>query len=183
MTSASIVTIRVAAVLYTPTTPATAILGPFARVIAGRGFRVGGIVQEMLFDTDGHKDGLDAIEIDTGRRIPINRPTKSDRIHGTCSLDHSALAESSGAIRRAVGERMDLIVIEKFGEQEQNGRGLAAEILAAISEGLPTLVLVPAIALEEWTRFTGGAGDLLPCRPEALDGWWDEINDHGNCVK
>jgi len=162
-----------AAILYTPTTEETSILGPFAKALNERGYKVGGIVQEMLFDEDGAKAGLDAIEVDTGLRIPINRPTKSDKANGTCSLDHAALAESTSAIRRAIENRMDLIVIEKYGDQEKKGGGLADEILAAMAEGIPVLTLVPAISLEEWNRFSGGLTQLLPCSEEAIWAWWD----------
>ncbi|MHA1597519.1 MAG: DUF2478 domain-containing protein [Alphaproteobacteria bacterium] len=161
-----------AALLYTPSTPVTALLGPFSEKLKSEGVRVGGIVQEMLIDEDGHKVGLDAIEVDTGVRIAINRPTKSDIDNHNCSLNPSALAETTGAIRRAISENMDLIVIEKFGNQEKAGDGLANEIIAAMAEGIPTVVLVPALSLEEWTRFTGGMADLLVCSTDALNDWW-----------
>ena len=166
-----------AALLYTPSTPVTALLGPFSEKLKADGVRVGGIVQEMLIDEDGHKVGLDAIEVDSGRRIAINRPTKSDVDNHNCSLDRAALAETTGAIRRAIADKMDLIVIEKFGDREKAGDGLSDEIIAAMAEGIPTIVLVPAISLEEWTRFTGGMADLLACTPDALENWWRAVRE------
>ncbi len=166
--------IRAAAVLYTPETTAEFVLARFAEELKSQGLKVGGLVQEFLTDDEGNRIGLDAIEVDTGIRIPINRPTESDKINGVCSLDRSALTESTGALRRAIADKVDLIVVEKFGEQEQNGSGLADEILSAMSEGIPTLVLVPAIALEEWNKFSGGMTDLLPCSPEAVRRWWKD---------
>ncbi|HJN25682.1 MAG TPA: DUF2478 domain-containing protein [Rhodospirillales bacterium] len=164
--------IRAAAVLYTTETTAEFVLSNFADELKAKGMRVGGLVQEFLTDDEGNRIGLDAIEVDTGARIPINRPTQSDRINGVCSLDRSALTESTSALRRAIADKVDLIVVEKFGEQEQKGSGLADEILAAMAEGIPTVVLVPAIALEEWTKFSGGMADLLPCSPDAVRRWW-----------
>jgi len=170
---------RAAALLYTPSTPVTSLLGPFSERLKADGVRVGGIVQEMLIDDGGHKVGLDAIEVDTGARIAINRPSKSDIDNHNCTLDVAALAETTGAIRRAISESMDLIVIEKFGDKEKEGGGLADEIIAAMAEGIPTVVLVPALSLEEWTAFTGGMADLLVCTPDALDGWWRSVSDAG----
>ncbi len=165
--------VRAAAVLYTPDTKAEFVLAGFADELKARGLSVGGLVQEFLTDGNGERIGLDAIEVDTGQRIPINRPTESDKVNGVCSLDRSALTESTGALRRAIANRVDLLVVEKFGEQEQNGGGLADEILAAMAEGIPTLVLVPAAALETWNAFSGGMADLLPCSPEAVRRWFN----------
>lgn len=170
---------RAAALLYTPSTPVTSLLGPFSERLKADGVRVGGIVQEMLVDEGGHKVGLDAIEVDTGSRTAINRSSRSNMDNHNCTLDTAALTETTGAIRRAIAENMDLIVIEKFGDREKEGGGLADEIIAAMAEGIPTIVLVPALSLEEWTRFTGGMADLLVCTTDALDDWWRSVNGDG----
>lgn len=164
--------IRAAAVVYGPGTMAEFVLAGFAEELKSQGQEVGGLVQEFLYDSDNKRIGLDAIEIDTGKRIPINRPTESDRINGVCSLDRSALAESTEALRRAIDKKVDLIMVEKFGEQEQQGKGLADEILAAMAEGIPTLVLVPASALDQWKAFCGGMADEIPCTADAIRKWW-----------
>jgi uncharacterized protein (DUF4213/DUF364 family)/nucleoside-triphosphatase THEP1 len=169
-------TIRAGAVLYTAGTAHRSVLSEFAAELKSRGWRLGGVVQKTLYDADGTRRGIDAVEVDTGRRIPISRPTKHDLAAGTCTLDRSALAEATNAVRRAVEEGMDLVVVDKFGEREQEGDGLADEILEAIAEGVPTLVSVPAAALERWIRFTGGMGDLVAPDMEALWRWWGPHN-------
>ena len=164
--------IRAAAVVFGRGNTAEFVLAGFAEELKSQGLKVGGLVQEFLYDENHDRIGLDAIEIDTGKRIPINRPTESDMINGVCSLDRSALAESTEALRRAIDNKFDLIIVEKFGEQEQGGKGLADESLAAMAEGIPTLVLVPASALEQWNAFSGGMADQIPCSAEALQDWW-----------
>lgn len=161
-----------AAVVYGPRTADRSLLARFARELRERGFRVGGLVQAASLDGGGAKIGFDAIEVDTGRRIPISRPTASQRRAGECGLDTAALADASGALRRAVAERMDLVVVEKFGDQESSGGGFADELLAAMAEGLPTIASVPAAALEDWNLFSGGLGELLPYDEAALWRWW-----------
>ena len=167
--------IRAAAVLYTPEMTERSVLAAFAEEQKTKGLKVGGLVQQDHLDDQGIKDGIDAIAVDTGEHIPLKRPTESDFINGVCSLDHSALTESTGALRRAINNKADLIIVEKFGEQEQKGAGLADEILSAMAEGIPILILVPASALEQWNRFSGGLADLLPYSPEAIGRWWDGI--------
>jgi len=164
--------IRAAAVLYTAKTEEASVLASFARELMAQGHKVGGVVQEFVYDDQGLNIGIDTIAIDTGERIAINRPTQSDKINHACSLDHAALTESTGALRRAIEGRYELMVVEKFGEQEQKGGGMADEILTAMAEGIPVLILVPALALEEWNHFSGGLSDLLPCSPEAVRRWW-----------
>ncbi len=160
------------AVLYTRKTEDRGALARFAEQLRARNWRVGGIVQEILYDKNGVKIGMDAIEVDTGRRVPIGRPTPGQIADGSCALDKSRLAESAGALHRAIDQRLDLIVVEKFGEQEQKNEGLAQEILTAMAGGIPTLVAVPATALEDWNHLSGGLSVLLACEEAALWHWW-----------
>ncbi len=164
-----------AATFYPNSNRDRGLLGRFAIELKKDGVLVGGLVQKAMFDDKGGKHGLDAVELDTGRHIPINRPTRSQIIHGECSLDAAALAESSAAIRRAIEMPADLIIIEKFGDQEQKGKGLTAEILGAMAEGIPTLVAVPEDAADIWNEFSGGLAAAVPFEMEALREWWKAI--------
>lgn len=147
----------------------------FVEELRGQDVRVYGLIQEVLRDGTGKNIGIDMIEIDTGRRIPINRPTKENLENHTCSLNTSALAESTEALRRAVREGADLIVLQKFGEQEQKGQGLNDEILAAIAEEIPLLIAVPEFALELWRERTGDLGDTLRYDLDSFRQWWQGI--------
>ncbi len=164
--------IRIGGVLYTHDTNHRSILGDFAKEIARRGWKVGGVVQELLFDEKGERCGVDAVEVDTGERYPISRPTEESMISKTCTLDHAALTDATRPLRNAVNNEVDLMVVEKFGEQEREGSGLADDILTAVADGIPTLVAVPAAEVEKWNEFSGYMGDLLPSYTEALWRWW-----------
>jgi len=164
--------IALAGALYPSRERELGVLRTFASEVMADGWRVGGIVQEVLKDPDGETIGIDAIELDTGHRFAINRPTESDRVNKTCSLDPSALAEASGALDRAIRSHMDLVVVEKYGEQEQQGDGLADEILRAVSEGIPTLVAVPNGVRDVWREFTGDMGEELSFDMDSFRDWW-----------
>jgi len=166
--------ISLAGALYPSRQRELGVLRAFAEEVRAAGWRVGGIVQEVLKDADDMTIGIDAIELDTGHRFAINRPTDSDRINKTCSLDPAVLAEASGALDRAIRSHMDLIIVEKFGEQEQQGGGLADEILRAVSEGIPTLVAVPDGVREVWREFTGDLGEELSFEMESFRAWWQQ---------
>jgi hypothetical protein len=85
------------------------------------------------------------------------------------------LAESTEALRRAIREKADLIVLEKFGEQEQKGQGLSDEIFAAIAEEIPLLIAVPEFALPLWQERSGELGDTLPYDVAAFQQWWNSV--------
>jgi len=164
--------ISLAGALYPSRQREVGVLRDFANEVLAEGWRVGGIVQEVLTDSEGQTTGIDAIELDTGNRFAINRPTDSDRLNKTCSLNPSVLAEAGGALDRAIRSHMDLVIVEKYGEQEQQGEGLADEILRAVSEGIPTLVAVPNGVREVWREFTGDLGEELSFDIESFRDWW-----------
>ncbi|MCW9034361.1 MAG: DUF2478 domain-containing protein [Rhodospirillales bacterium] len=164
--------IRIGGVLYTHETTHRSILGDFANEIARRGWKIGGVVQELLFDDKGERIGVDAVEVDTGTRYPISRPTEESKVSKTCTLDRAALTDATTPLRNALNNEVDLMVVEKFGEQEREGSGLADDILSAVADGIPTLVAVPASEVEKWNEFSGYMGDLLPSNIQDLWRWW-----------
>ncbi len=150
------------------------LLQRFADELTENGWRVGGIVQEVLKNQDGSAAGLDAVELTTNNRFAINRPTQSTMDYKTCSLDTQVLAEASGVSQRAIDRGVDVILVEKYGEQEQLGLGLADDILTAASEGIPTLVAVPDGVRDKWSEFTGSMGDEIPFTIDAFRAWWEQ---------
>lgn len=161
-----------AAALYGPESQDKGALRRFAEELRRRGWRIGGLVQEELKRPDGEKLGIDAIDIDTGRRIPIVRYTDVHLTQRICGLDTALLAEATAVLRRAVAAKVDLLVVEKFSVREKEGEGFSDEILQAMAEGIPTLVAVSLEAFDRWNAVTGGLGVLLPMDESAFWRWW-----------
>ncbi len=162
-----------AAAVYRPDTGDRMALLKFVEKQKAQNIRVGGILQERLFNSEGEIIGLDAVDVATSRRIPISRPAKNE---DECGLDVSALAGTTGIIRNAISERLDLVVVEKFGELEQNGKGLIDEILQTISEGIPLLIAVPEAALPLWQERSGELGSVIDFSEEAFYRWWQSLD-------
>ncbi|MBX9634355.1 MAG: DUF2478 domain-containing protein [Magnetospirillum sp.] len=160
----------IGAIVYPPDHPPEALLGAFAAELAARGFRIGGLAQETTPGDDGCKCRMEVVELDTGRRLSISQDLGGGS--NSCSLDPAALAEASGAVRRAVTDGVDLLFVNKFSKSEKAGRGLAAEMLESMVSGVPLLTAVPGVLMEEWTAFTGGRGQLLMPTEQALWRWW-----------
>lgn len=170
----AVVPLPTAAVIYDQDQEDRTLLLRFAMGVRAKGWRVGGLAQALAFDNHGNKIGLDSIDLENGSRIPLARPTKSDRQNRVCSLDHGALAASTDAIRRAVANRTDIIIIEKFGKQELKGKGLFDDIMQAMASNIPTLVSVPVAYLDDWNAATGMLAGRLPADPTVLWRWWEE---------
>ncbi|MBC8337371.1 MAG: DUF2478 domain-containing protein [Rhodospirillales bacterium] len=150
-------------------------LAPFVESLKKSGVRVGGIIQEKVPMGNGSMRRVDAVDIATGQRIPLNQPTTENWHNRECSLDHSALTETTAILRQATMDRVDLMVVEKFGDAERDGEGLSDEILQGIAAGIPLLIAVPETNCEAWTELTGGMGAVLSSEENALHEWWELI--------
>ncbi len=161
-----------AAAVYGLNTPDRTVLAEFVKKLTAANVRVEGILQEEMVDANGIRLGIDAIDISTGHRITIKHPMNDD---GECGLDISALVEATSSLRKAIDNRPDLMVIEKFGEQEQNGGGMSDEIWQTITVGIPLIVSVPEKAIDIWQERSGGMGSVIPLSKNALHEWWATI--------
>jgi nucleoside-triphosphatase THEP1 len=166
------ITAAFAAAVYTPDTADRMALLKFVGKLKSMNIRVGGVLQEALYNSAGEITGLDAVDVVTNQRIPISRPSKNE---DECGLDVSALAETTRIIRDAINDRLDLVVVEKFGELEQDGRGLIDEIFQTIAEGIPLMISVPEAALPVWQQRSGELGSVLAFNEQAFEQWWQSL--------
>lgn len=164
--------IRAAAVVYRIGEHDRRALIDFAQELLESGCRLGGMVQEAYFDDHGRRTHIDSVDLATGAHVMINQPSRNWPDGKECTLDTAALADAGAPLRRALIDQPDLVIVEKFGEQEESGAGFACDILAVIAAGLPTLVLVPEQALARWRDMTGGEIEEISCTASALRRWW-----------
>lgn len=79
-----------------------------------------------------------------------------------CRLDAGALEQSVLWVAGAL-EKAELLVVNKFGKQEAEGKGLAGSIADALERGLPVLVGVNRLNLPAFLAFADGmAQELAP---------------------
>ncbi len=150
-------------------------LAHFVDVLKKATVRVGGLLQEKIpMDKDGMQ-WFEAVDIATGKRIPINQPTPESWRNRVCTLDVSALAETTASLRQAIQDKVELIIVEKFGDAERDGEGLLDEVFQAIATGIPVVIAVPDTNFDIWNERSGGMGDILDCNEEELRGWWASV--------
>ena len=163
-----------AAVVYSATKGDRGALARFVQSLKDSNVAVGGIIQEKTALDTGLWQ-IDAVDVATGSRILINRPTLPTFGKRLCSLDVSALAETTAILRTAIANRVALMVVEKFGDAERDGKGVIDEVFQAIAAGIPLLIAVPETHLDAWAVRSGGIGAVLPCEEDALREWWESV--------
>ena len=141
------------------------LLEEFTIGAASRGLRLGGLIQR------GHHDAV-MVDLESGTVFPIMQKLGRD---GGCAVDTQAVAAASMVVRGAVERKLDLVVVNKFGQLEADGGGLADEMMLAMAEDVPLLTTVSVDRLESWLRYCGGHCQLLPPDQAALRRWSDRV--------
>ncbi len=72
-----------------------------------------------------------------------------------CRLDHSALAALTIAVEQSLQHDFDFLVVNKFGNEEIEGRGFRTAIAMAVEKGIPVIIGVRAKNLKDWRQFIG----------------------------
>ncbi len=158
----------IAAIIDSDRSGVDALLADFASRLRAEGWRVRGLLQEYRKEDD--KDTSVLIDLETGASFPLFQELGPGS--SSCRVDPRGVAAASVALRKALAERPNLVIVNRFGALESEGGGLASEMLALMSEHLPLLTVVPDEYLESWRRFSGNAGVDLPCRLDALQAWF-----------
>lgn len=158
----------IAAIVHPGHGSADDLLADFAADLLRSEWRVRGLVQQFH---DGRvKSSTMLVDLGDGRRFPLFQNLGAGS--ASCSLDQTSVAAASIALRRAIGDQADLAVANRFGALEAGGGGLAAEMLAVMSEEIPLLTVVSELFLDDWRHFTGGIGTELAPQRDALDVWF-----------
>ncbi|CAA6603996.1 conserved hypothetical protein [Rhodospirillaceae bacterium LM-1] len=142
----------------------------FARSLLAQGLRVQGLIQETRREA-GRKTAMELVEIDSGKRFSIKQNLGQS---ASCQVDVQGVADATQCLRRALAERPDLVVVNKFSHLESEGQGLAHEMLALMAEEIPVLTTVAPEYRDDWERFTGGLAVVLNAEDAAIRAWWSE---------
>ncbi len=90
-----------------------------------------------------------------------------------CRLDPQGLEQAVGAVAAELAGQpaVDLVIVNKFGKQEADGRGFRPVIAAALLADLPVLTAVNAKNLPAFLAFAEGLAEPVAPEPEALRQW------------
>ena len=88
-----------------------------------------------------------------------------------CRLDSSALEQSVALVQAALETAPDLMIINKFGKHEAEGRGFRPLIAEALSRDIPVLVGVNGLNEQKFIDFSGGTAQRLGGSAEETAVW------------
>jgi hypothetical protein len=134
-----------------------------------RGLRVAGVLQHPVCpDAAGHCD-VALEELTTGLRTDLFE----DRGRGAsgCRLDEAALAEVNAQVARSLDAGPNLLILNKFGKVEAEGRGLLDLVAMAIDRGISVVIGVPIRNLKPWRDFAGGMSVEFTSDPSEVADW------------
>jgi hypothetical protein len=160
-----------AALVYEQDQDPDEILRDFAAELNRRGYRAVGLVQLGHHCVD---DNLSAMLVHTGERLPLFQDLGN--CSAGCRLDVGQLLGAGQQIATAIDEGADLLIVNRFGRQEREGKGLSYLVERALSADIPVVIAVPSHRFADWIKFADGMSVKLTCSREALDGWWNAVS-------
>jgi nucleoside-triphosphatase THEP1 len=97
-----------------------------------------------------------------------------------CRLDPDAFARIDAWVKRAVFERVDLLIINKFGKEEAHGRGLRPVIAEALIAEIPLVIGVSTRNLLDFLTFVEASATHLRPDLEAITAWCRNAVERGS---
>ena len=146
-----------------------ALLTRVAETLGAEGYRLGGVVQSSVHRPGRRKCDMYLRDLMSGEEVLISLD-RGNAARG-CRLDSDAFARVSLWGEHALAEGVDLLVINKFGKEEAQGRGLRPLIAEALIAGIPVMLGVSTLNLADFEAFAGGAAEHLPSDEEAILAW------------
>ena len=141
-----------------------------AERLSQTGYHASGVVQ-INTERGGGPCDMDVKVLPTGPVLRISQ----DLGQGSsgCRLDPEALETAVGLVGSRLTSDVDLLVINKFGKHEAEGRGFRSVIAEAIGLDIPVLVGVNALNRDAFLDFVGSDVELLEPDMETVLRWLD----------
>ena len=165
-----------AALVYDDREDPDAVLRDFAGDLTARGFRAVGMVQAgQCADSS-----LSAVLVHNGETILLAQDF--DPGASSCRLDLARLQNAGERVAEALGAGADLLIVNRFGKRERDGKGLAYLVERALGADIPVVIAVSSQHFEDWIKFADGMSVKLHCDRAALQTWWHSVSAANACA-
>ncbi|MCM2561254.1 DUF2478 domain-containing protein [Lutimaribacter sp. EGI FJ00015] len=151
-----------------------------ATALAARGLRCSGTVQINSERTDSGPCDMDVRVLPDGPVLRISQDL-GPQARG-CRLDPAALETAVGLVAGTLSSDADLLIINKFGKHEAEGRGFRHVIAEAMALDVPVLVGLNSLNRNAFESFAEGLAIQLPPEPAALMAWADRVTAHAGAL-
>lgn len=145
-----------------------ALIASVAALLASDGVRLAGTVQSNHERPDRQKCDMDLMVLPDGPIVRISED-RGDLARG-CTLDSGALEQTVAAVQQRL-DWAEVLIVNKFGKREAEGKGLVPVIAEALERGLPVLIGVNGLNLAAFLAFAGEAVSALPTDERAIAEW------------
>jgi nucleoside-triphosphatase THEP1 len=165
---------RLAAVVYRDgeSQQADAILLSIAEKMRQRGVRIAGAVQVNEQDVGARRCEFLLEDLATGQRT--NTSDRAKAAQKGCRLDVAALEQAVGLAVASFTPDVDLVIVNRFGKREADGRGFRPLIEAAALNDTPALVALNSELVPAWKEFVGGEVVTLSPREADVQRWCEQ---------
>src|ERR1700680_1715809 len=160
-----------AALVYEKDQDPDQILREFAADLRACGYRAVGLVQTGHHCLDAPR--LSAMLVHTGEELQLFQDLGA--CAAGCRLDVGQLLDAGAQIASAIEEGADLVIVNRFGRQEREGKGLSFLVERALAADIPVVIAVPGHRFADWIRFADGMSVRLRCDRQILDAWWNSV--------
>lgn len=157
------------AIVYSDGLAADRVISDLGYQIRDAGIAVAGIVQHNKFIRDRTRCDMEVEELASGIVLQISED-RGNEARG-CRLDRGVLLEAARLLSSSLESEPDLLIINKFGKLEAEGRGLRETLSDAVQLGVPIVVGVPYRNIEQWRGFSGGFAEECPIGSSRLHEW------------
>jgi hypothetical protein len=166
-----------AALVYDDHEDPDAVLRDFAGNLDAHGFRAVGMVQAgQCADSS-----LSAVLVHNGEKMLLAQDF--DPSASGCRLDLARLQNAGERIADALAAGADLLIVNRFGKRERDGKGLGYLVERSLAADIPVVIAVSSHRFADWLRFGGGMSVKLRCDRAALETWWNGISSgHARAV-
>jgi len=154
-----------------------ALIARCAAGLVASGYRLGGVVQANAHRPGRRRCDMFVKDLLGGDEIKISLDRGNEA--SGCRLDPDAFARIDAWVERAVLERVDLLIINKFGREEAHGRGLRPVIAEALIADIPLVIGVSTRNLCDFLTFVGDSATRLRLDIEAITAWCRNAIERG----
>ncbi len=151
------------------------LLSAFAERLEMQGVSLAGVVQTNTECADNAKCDMD-LRVLSGNGEVIRISQSLGTGSRGCRLDPAALEQSVGLVSAALEQQPRLLIVNKFGKHEGDGRGFRSVIGEALARDIPVLVGVNGLNEERFIAFSEGVAEKLPADLDAMSDWLNGIS-------
>lgn len=144
-------------------------LARIAEKLMAQGLRVAGTVQVNTDRTCGGLCDMDVRVLPQGPVLRISQDLGANA--RGCRLDTAALEQAVGLVEAVLADGADVLVVNKFGKHEAQGRGFRGVIAEAVAREIPVICGTNALNQPALTAFAGEMAQPLASSEDAVLRW------------